>query len=134
LKLPAARDGDRPQLFRRLSHKTLKAVGEDIERLVLQQGRGPSSMNCVNTIQPAATALVEGKAIRPTAAALREAVEAPVVIDRADDTASGGGMLVRDLGGEGFVAKQPGLRFDRHWSPTTRSRCPSRSTARSVRI
>ena len=92
------------------AHKTVKAVGEDIDKLSFNKAVA-RMYELVNTIQAPATSLVQGSPDGTLAAALREAFDmltvmiAPMMPHLAEE-------CWKALGGEGFVANQPWPKFD----------------------
>ncbi|MET0940054.1 MAG: leucine--tRNA ligase, partial [Mesorhizobium sp.] len=92
------------------AHKTVKAVGEDIDKLSFNKAVA-RMYELVNIIQAPATSLVQGSPDGTLAAALREAFDmltvmiAPMMPHLAEE-------CWKALGGEGFVANQPWPKFD----------------------
>ena len=92
------------------AHKTVKAVGEDIDKLSFNKAVA-RMYELVNTIQAPAASLAQGSPDGTLAAALREALDmlivmiAPMMPHLAEE-------CWKALGGEGFVANQPWPKFD----------------------
>ncbi len=92
------------------AHKTVKAVGEDIDKLSFNKAVA-RIYELVNTIQTPASALAQGGQDKAIASALREAFDmlavmiAPMMPHLAEE-------CWKALGGEGFVANQPWPKFD----------------------
>ena len=92
------------------AHKTVKAVGEDIDKLSFNKAVA-RIYELVNTIQTPASALAQGGQDKAIASALREAFDmltvmiAPMMPHLAEE-------CWKALGGEGFVANRPWPQFD----------------------
>ncbi len=94
----------------KVAHKTLKAVGEEIERLGFNKAVA-RLYELTNAMQSPLADIAAGKADAATVAAARQAVEflvvmiAPMVPHLAEECWTA-------IGGKGFVAEQPWPKFD----------------------
>ncbi len=104
--------------IRKAAHKTLKAVGEDIDKLAFNKAVA-RIYELVNVAHPALTAVADGKADAQTAASAKEAalvlvqLIAPMMPHLAEE-------CWKALGQPGMVAEQSWPAFDPAWSPKMR--------------
>jgi len=105
----AGSDGE-AGVISRAAHKTLRAVGEEIERLGFNKAVA-RLYELANTLQPALASLPQGKVAPGLKEALREALEfmvvmiAPMMPHLAEECWAA-------LSGKGFAADQPWPKFD----------------------
>ena len=115
------------------AHKTVKAVGEDIDRLGFNKAVA-RIYELTNVLQSPLADIAAGKASAEVKAGAARGARHAGRADRADDAASGRGVLRSARRHRSRRRPAAGRPSTRRSSSTARSSCRSRSTARSAAI